>query len=120
MMHDRLSIQRDLNGGGWYVVVDGATKRFDTKPEAIRAACEELDGFKELTAMNTELSLNIVNLENTNARLKKSLNSTFADFEKLRGELEQEKSEKNKWILEAYNWKETVTKLGKHIARTCV
>ena len=52
-----------------------------------------------------------------NVRLKKALDSAAQEFEQLRDALEKEKAEKNKWILEAYDWKDSVTKLARLIAR---
>ena len=63
MMNDRLTVQRDQRDGGWYVVVDGATKRFDTKPEAIKVATMELAAFEELSAMNADALENIGELQ---------------------------------------------------------
>lgn len=65
MMNDRLTVQRDQRDGGWYVVVDGATKRFDTKPEAIKVATMELAAFEELSAMNADALENIESLQRT-------------------------------------------------------
>lgn len=94
MMHDRLSIQRDLNGGGWYVVVDGATKRFDTKPEAIRVSTMELAAFEELSAMNADALENIEALQKTleierrkTVELRNRLNDQSHDLAAAKGEL---------------------------------
>lgn len=110
MVKDRISIQRDKKGG-WFVVVDGAVKECQSFGEA-------LDIFRSETG-DAASSRKWDELQGENARLKKSLDSAAKEFEQLREALEKEKAEKNKWILEAYDWKDTVTKLGKHIARTC-
>lgn len=65
MMNDRLTVQRDQRDGGWYVVVDGATKHFDTRPEAVKVACMELSAFEELSAMNADALENIEMLQRT-------------------------------------------------------
>lgn len=61
MIKDRLTIQRDRKGG-WYVVADGATERFETLAGAISVACAELGAFEELARMNEQFSRNIEEL----------------------------------------------------------
>lgn len=108
MVKDRISIQNDKKGG-WYVVVDGAVKECQSFGEA-------LDIFRSETG-DAASSRKWDELQAENARLKKALDSAAQEFEQLRDALEKEKAEKNKWILEAYDWKDSVTKLARLIAR---
>ena len=110
MMKSEIKMQR-LPDGKHIVTVDGASKECQSFGEA-------LDIFRSETG-DAASSRKWDELQGENARLKKALDSAARDFEQLREALEKEKAEKNKWILEAYDWKDTVTKHGKHIARTC-
>ena len=109
MVKDRISIQNDKKGG-WYVVVDGAVKECQSFGEA-------LDIFRSETG-DAASSRKWDELQAENARLKKALDSAAKEFELLREAIEKEKAEKNKWILEAYDWKDTVTKLARLMTRS--
>jgi len=94
MMNDRLTVQRDQRDGGWYVVVDGATKHFDTKPEAIRVATMELAAFEELSAMNADALENIESLQRTleierrkAVELRNRLNDQSHELAEAKGEI---------------------------------
>ena len=126
MMKDRLSIQRDRKGGGYYVVIDGATERYDEWAKAVKSVCEELGMYDELISMQSDLEQNLeavsVAMVKTTAqrdRLKRSLGSAADEFEKLRAELEKEKTEKNRYLLEAYDLRMDLVKLARLMARKC-
>lgn len=116
MMKNRLSIQSDPNGG-WYVVIDGATKHFDTKPEAIKVATMELAAFEELSAMNADALTNLEEMKRKNDRLRETLESAHVEFEKLNAAMEQEKTEKNKLLLENYDLRTDLFKFARVVAR---
>lgn len=110
MMQREIKMTRQPDGR-YIVTVDGGSIECQTLGAA-------LDIFRSETG-DAASSRKWDELQAENARLKKSLDSAAKEFEQLREAIEKEKAEKNKWILEAYDWKDTVTKLGKHIVRTC-
>ena len=110
MMKSEIKMTRQPDGK-YIVTVDGGSIECQTLGAALdilRSETGDVPGSQKWQELESE-----------NARLKKALDSAAKDFEQLREALEKEKAEKNKWILEAYDWKDAVTKLGKHIARTC-
>ena len=115
-MKDRLTIQHDPKGG-FYVVIDTATEHYTRASEAAQVVSNELGLHSELTALIADQEQNIKELTTECAHMKKALDSAAQEFEQLRAELEKEKATKNKYILEACDWKDTVAKLAQLMAR---
>ena len=49
--------------------------------------------------------------------LKEALDKACSEYERLNTDLEQERADKTKWILEAYELKETLVKMCKRFVR---
>lgn len=109
MMQREIKMQRQPDGK-YIVTVDGGSIECQSFGEA-------LDIFRSETG-DAASSRKWDELQGENARLKKALDSAAKEFEQLREALEKEKAEKNKWILEAYDWKDTVTKLARLMTRS--
>jgi signal transduction protein with GAF and PtsI domain len=109
MMNTELKLNRQPDGR-YIVTVDGGSIECQTLGAALdilRSETGDVPGSQRWQELESE-----------NARLKKALDSAAKDFEQLREALEKEKAEKNKWILEAYDWKDTVTKLARLMTRS--
>lgn len=116
MVKDRLTVQRDRKGG-WYVVIDGATARFETFPDAVSVACAELGAYEALAAMNADLSANVKELSEQNEKLCAEL----AKFEKLCAdknvELDRLRSEKKSANLAAFDAERDLFRFARLMAR---
>lgn len=114
MIKNRLVIERNnYVKGGWYVSVDSATKYTETFGDAVSLALAELGA----DAVNVERDEEVTKLTERVDELKKALDKSCAAYERLNADLEQERADKTKWILEAYELKETLVKLCKRLVR---
>lgn len=114
MIKNRLVIERNNYAkGGWYVSVDSATKYTDTFGDAASLALAELGA----DAVNAERDGEVAKLTERVNELKESLDKSCAAYERLNADLEQERADKTKWILEAYELKETLVKMCKRFVR---
>lgn len=118
MIKNRLTIER--NGyakGGWYVTVDSAVKYCETLPEATEIVARELEMFDALRSINDDYQNDVARLNKKLGEVKKALDESCEQYEKMTAERDREKAEKNKWVLEAYTLKETIVGMAKKLSR---
>lgn len=113
MIKNRLVIERNNYAkGGWYVSVDSAVKYVETLDEAADMALAEIGA-----AVRAERDGEVAKLAERVNELKESLDKSCAAYERINADLEQERADKTKWILEAYELKETLVKMCKRFVR---
>jgi len=114
LIKNRLVIERNNYAkGGWYVSVDSDVKYVETLDEAADMALAEIGA----DAVRAERDEELTRLTERVNELKESLDKSCAAYERLNADLEQERADKNKWIVEAYELKETLVKMCKRFAR---
>ena len=114
MIKNRLVIERNNYAkGGWYVLVDSDVKYVETLDEAADMALAEIGA----DAVRAERDGEVAKLTERVNELKESLDKSCAAYERLNADLEQERADKTKWILEAYELKETLVKMCKRFVR---
>lgn len=100
-----------LSKGGWYVSVDSDVKYVETLDEAANMALAELGA----DAVSSERDADVTRLTERVDELKEALDKSCAAYERLNADLEQERADKTKWTLEAYELKETLVKMCKRL-----
>lgn len=114
LIKNRLVIERNNYAkGGWYVSVDDDVKYVETLDEAADMALAEIGA----DAISAERDGEVAKLAERVNELKESLDKSCAAYERINADLEQERADKTKWILEAYELKETLVKMCKRFVR---
>lgn len=114
LIKNRLVIERNNYAkDGWYVSVDDDVKYVETLDEAADMALAEIGA----DAISAERDGEVAKLTERVNELKESLDKSCAAYERINADLEQERADKTKWILEAYELKETLVKMCKRFVR---
>ena len=114
LVKNRLVIERNNYAkGGWYVSVDDDVTYVETLDEAADMALAEIGA----DAISAERDGEVAKLTERVNELKESLDKSCAAYERINADLEQERADKTKWILEAYELKETLVKMCKRFVR---